>query len=851
MSFWHVLYLLIIYPLQLFFELVFSVAYKGIGNYGYAIICLSLVINIVVLPLYLRADKIQKEQRVIEGKLGPGISHIRKAFKGDERFMMLQMFYKINHYHPAMSLRSATSLLLEIPFFMAAYNMLSSLRWLNGVPFWFIKDLGQPDSLFTIGSFSVNVLPIAMTLINILSSAFYTRGASKREKVQVYGMAAIFLVLLYNSPSGLAFYWTLNNVFSLFKNIVMLVIEEYVPNFLSSSKKRFTALMRLVTPSNRQSLWMFILSSLISALLLSFCIPLMLIAASVEEFVEPMTYGNPVQYIWPSICIALGIFIVWGSIIYGLLDSKGRRIFSILSVGLALFFCANFFYEPTLMEMAPAFIPKALTYTVVMIASLILMAVIFNYSKFIYNTILVATLIGVFGMGVAGVYNVNKIYDDISFPPLGEELTINLSSEGDNVIVIMLDRALGVTAEDEFEMIPGLRERFDGFTFAPNTISYGAHTNFGSPALLGGYDYTPYMINQRDSESLSDKQNEALRVLPLIFSNENYDITVVNPPYAGYQYLSDTSIFSDIPNTRAYYVDNLFNDYSEYLGESTNEIRERDLFFFGLSYAMVYGRDFFFDNGNYNNPNRDYFINYNFNQFLDVKGEVYKTANDYNILRSLTDITNINSDPDNTFMFFNNELPHGEVTPFLSEITVDMDLDAYYELASTNSNGNRDLLEAYLSNGIALELLGEWFDYLREQGVYDNTRIIIVADHGYNVNYLNNALFEDGYGIESYVPLLMYKDFNSRGFEVNYEFMTNADVPYLATLGLIDNSVNPYTGNLLVNCQTSDIPVRICYSHINDVNDNNGTTFQETDSWYTVSNTDDLFNIDNWYIVEN
>lgn len=851
MSFWHTLYLLIIYPLQLFFELVFSVAYKGTGNYGYAIIWLSLIINIVVLPLYLRADKIQKEQRVIEGKLNPGIKHIREAFKGDERFMMLQMFYKINHYHPVMSLRSAASLLLQIPFFMAAYNLLSSLRWLNGVPFWFIKDLGLPDAMFSVGGFSINILPILMTLINVISSAVYTRESSAREKVQVYGMAALFLVLLYNSPSGLAFYWMLNNVFSLVKNIIEFVIDKLFPDCLMKGKKFVSSLMKLVTPSDSQNLLTFILSSLISAFLLSFCIPLVLITASVEEFVEPLTYGNPVQYVWSSVCIALGIFIVWGSIIYGLLDTKGRRIFSDLSVGLALFFCANYFYEPTLIAMAPEFMPKALTYTVVMVASLALVALISKYSKFIYNTILIATLIGVFGMGVAGVYNVNKLYNEINFPPTGEEISINLSSEGNNVIVIMLDRALGVTVEDEFEMIPGLKERFDGFTFAPNTISYGAHTNFGAPALLGGYEYTPYMLNQRDTELLEDKQNEALRVLPMIFSDENYDVTVINPTYAGYQYISDTEIFSDIPNTRAYRVDNSFNDYAVYLANSNNEVRERDFFFFGLCSAMVYGRDFFFDGGNYNNPNRDYYVSYGFNQFLDVEGEVYKLANEYNFLVSLEEITSVESSESNTYMFINNDLTHGEINPFLYDIDVDMNLETYTDQAFVNSNGNRYVFDAYLSNGVSLELLGEWFDYLRQQGVYDNTRIIIVSDHGYDNYYLGNSILSDGYGIESYIPILMYKDFNSSGFTVSDEFMTNADVPYLATMGLIDNPVNPFTGNPIVNYLNSDMSIRICNSHFYNISGNNGTTFAGEYGWFGIRDTDDLFNIDSWYIVGN
>ena len=40
-----------------------------------------------------------------------------------------------------------------------------------------------------------------------------------KSKIQVYAMAAIFLVFLYNSPACLLFYWTLNNLFSLGKNI--------------------------------------------------------------------------------------------------------------------------------------------------------------------------------------------------------------------------------------------------------------------------------------------------------------------------------------------------------------------------------------------------------------------------------------------------------------------------------------------------------------------------------------------------------------------------------------------------------------------------------------------------------
>ena len=118
-----------------------------------------------------------------------------------------------------MALRSSISLIIQVPFFIAAYHFLSNLEIIQSIPFLFIHDLGEPDALFSIGSFKINVLPIAMTIINILSGAVYTKGFPIKEKIQLYAMALLFLFLLYDSPSGLVLYWTMNNVFSLVKNI--------------------------------------------------------------------------------------------------------------------------------------------------------------------------------------------------------------------------------------------------------------------------------------------------------------------------------------------------------------------------------------------------------------------------------------------------------------------------------------------------------------------------------------------------------------------------------------------------------------------------------------------------------
>ena len=210
-------------PLKLLFEVVFFYAYKFTGNVGVSIVIISLVINILVLPLYKRADKLEKEQREKKKSLKPWVDKIKAAFKGDERVMMLQAYYRENDYKTTGVFKESVSLLLQIPFFMAAYSFLSELKLLPGVSLGPISDLSSPDALITVGAISINVLPILMTLINIVAGFIYTEKGMIKDKIKLIAIALVFLVLLYNSPAGLVFYWTLNNVFSLGKNIVTLV----------------------------------------------------------------------------------------------------------------------------------------------------------------------------------------------------------------------------------------------------------------------------------------------------------------------------------------------------------------------------------------------------------------------------------------------------------------------------------------------------------------------------------------------------------------------------------------------------------------------------------------------------
>ena len=78
MSFGTILYTILISPLQMFFEFIFSFAQRFINDPGISIIVLSLVMNFLVLPLYKRADAMQAEERDTEAGFMTELLILRK-----------------------------------------------------------------------------------------------------------------------------------------------------------------------------------------------------------------------------------------------------------------------------------------------------------------------------------------------------------------------------------------------------------------------------------------------------------------------------------------------------------------------------------------------------------------------------------------------------------------------------------------------------------------------------------------------------------------------------------------------------------------------------------------------------
>jgi hypothetical protein len=230
----------------------------------------------------------------------------------------------------------------------------------------------------------------------------------------------------------------------------------------------------------------------------------------------------------------------------------------------------------------------------------------------------------------------------------------------------------------------------------------------------------------------------------------------------------------------------------------------------------------------------------------------------YYVLKNLSGMTEIRDDEKNTFVMLDNDSTHDvtmlqepeyEPREVVDNTAYDAEHADRFELDGQTLQV--DYYEDYMhyqSNMAAFIQLGYYFDYLREQGVYDNTRIILVSDHGWNGDVIDGSRIADGTNTYSYNCLMMVKDFGAAGFTSSDEFMTNADTPTLAMDGLISNPVNPYTGNA-VNADAKQADEMHCFGDGNiNIKENNGYRFEET-QWYGLKNHNAL-DKNNWYPID-
>ncbi len=207
-------------------KFVLEAFYFVIPNYGVAIILLTILIKICLIPI----SKKGMESTAKMSALTPKMEEIKTKYADDPEAQNAAMtkLYQEEKINP---ISSCLPMLLQFPIFIALYGLLNKnfdLRGAMFIPGW-IPDLSLPDTVATLpfnipllGN-SIHLLPIIYTVSMIFSMKITQTTTTQGQKgmmwFMTYGMPIMFFFVMYNAPSGLLVYWTITNFISILQQL--------------------------------------------------------------------------------------------------------------------------------------------------------------------------------------------------------------------------------------------------------------------------------------------------------------------------------------------------------------------------------------------------------------------------------------------------------------------------------------------------------------------------------------------------------------------------------------------------------------------------------------------------------
>ena len=174
-----------------------------LGNWGWAIVALVLLLKILFYPLNAKAYSSMAKMKA----LNPRIMDMRERYKDNPRQMQTEMMriYREEKVNP---MGGCLPMLVQMPVFIALYWVLLSSVEMRGAPWilW-VHDLSVKDPFY--------ILPIVMTLTTMLQMALSPPPPDPTQAKMMWIMPIAFSVMFFFFPAGLVVYWVTNNILTI------------------------------------------------------------------------------------------------------------------------------------------------------------------------------------------------------------------------------------------------------------------------------------------------------------------------------------------------------------------------------------------------------------------------------------------------------------------------------------------------------------------------------------------------------------------------------------------------------------------------------------------------------------
>jgi YidC/Oxa1 family membrane protein insertase len=204
---------------------VLSALHSVVPSWGLTIVLLAVLVRIAMYPLAQSGLRAQAKVNADNARLRPHLERIKAEFKNDavRRHEETMKVYKEHGVNPYAAFKGCGWVIVQLPIFVALFNVIGQAYELRGVEFLWIENLAAPDRLFELGfsipylGSSFNLLPVLMAGTQVMvSNLSPAPGADARQQRSQHRvmllMALAFFVLFYNFPAGLILYWTCSNL---------------------------------------------------------------------------------------------------------------------------------------------------------------------------------------------------------------------------------------------------------------------------------------------------------------------------------------------------------------------------------------------------------------------------------------------------------------------------------------------------------------------------------------------------------------------------------------------------------------------------------------------------------------
>lgn len=768
------------------------------ADIGTRLIIFSVIINLLLMPVYLQMERHSSRLQDKRNAVTREVQRLKKHFKGRERYFYIRTLYKQQGVKHFSVLFNSGDLFVQILVFATVFRFISSHEALPGQSFGPIADLSMADGLLG----GINLLPILMTAINILSLLVY---ASHRPKLyQGLGLAAVFLVLLYPSPSGLVLYWTANNLFSLIRNIGLKInvpISPRIATLISSSGSHATAdndrLLMLENGLGSQRFTLFILAAATTATMLFLFVPITTFLTSPGEI------GIHLDYLLTVNARNAMTAVYLAALLYALCYTPAAKTsLTVLALGV-LMICILYTYVlpfgyPMLtglaFELPPVTQEKKIIQFIADIAIITLLAVFLRWliTRFGGRSLVAAILL--VNASLISATAIGILNDDVggsggsggaeALP----ETPLRFSQSNPNVLIIFLDRFMGSHVEKILDDEPALKSRLSGFVWYPRSVSAGENSIAGVHPLYGGYDYTPDQMNARNA-LLRDLSVEAFSILPYNFSRKGYQVNFVEPNGLGFTMEGDCK-YLEMPGVTCSHVSqDVVKDRAIEMNFPLPELSRADYVDLLVLLSLMRTSPYTLKNVLHEyGPWRP---------FMDhSSGTTFAV---WSKLKAMPELSMAEAKEPN-FNIFTNILPHEPY--YMWEDCVPREERFSVSDDEVRRRGHTSLfsLQHEITARCSLLIVADYLDFLKKSNVYDNTEIVIVSDHGIvgpvedrSSRAIAGKTTENLY-VRSRSVLLVKKIGSSGELKVSEDFMPNAEVPRIVC-EQIGGCINPYLDN--------------------------------------------------------